>query len=70
MLDQPQLPKDELIGLARTFGLYQTLPKSKWKYIEKAESNSPESVKLREQLRKDYQSQAGKTLAVPDTIDA
>ena len=70
MLDQPQLPKNELIGLARTFGLYQTLPKSKWKYIEQAETDSPESIKLREQLRKDYQSQEGKTLAVPDTIDA
>ena len=70
MLDQPQLPKGELIGLARTFGLYQTLPKSKWKYIKDAESDSPKAVELREKLRQDYQAQEGKTLPVPDTIDA
>ena len=54
MLDQPQLRKKEVIGLARCFGLYQTLPKSKWKWIEKAEQDNKEGAKLRKDLVQDY----------------
>ena len=54
MLDQPQLPRKELIGLASTFGLYQTLPKSKWKWVKKAEEDTEEAKKLRIDLLKDY----------------
>ncbi len=54
MLDQPQLKRKELIGLAKTAGLYQTLPKSKWKWIKKAEGDGKEERKLRAQLRNDH----------------
>ncbi len=54
MLDQPQLPREELIGLAKTVGLYQKLPESKWKFIEKAEGSGKEAIELRTQLRLDY----------------
>jgi len=54
MLSQPQLPRKELIGLAKTAGLYQMLPKSKWKFIKKAEGDDKEANELRAQLRKDY----------------
>jgi len=54
MLDQPQLRKKEVIGLARCFGLYQTLPKSKWKWIEKAEQDNKEGAKIRKDLVQDY----------------
>jgi len=54
MLDQPQLPRQELIGLAKTVGLYQVLPESEWKFIEKAEGNGKEAIELRTQLRKEY----------------
>ena len=52
MLDQPQLSRKELIGLARTFGLYQTLPKSEWKWIRKAEAETDKAIKLRIKLKK------------------
>ena len=73
MLDQPQLPRKELIGLASTFGLYQTLPKSKWKWVKKAEEDTEEAKKLRIDLLKDYRetTTSNRTgLATPDTIDA
>ena len=54
MLDQPQLPKQELIGLVNTAGLYQELPESKWKFIKKAEGSGKEAIELRMELRKDY----------------
>jgi radical SAM superfamily enzyme YgiQ (UPF0313 family) len=54
MLDQPQLRKSEVIGLARTFGLYQTLPKDEWKWIEKAEHDTAEGRELFERLQREY----------------
>jgi len=54
MLDQPQLSRDEVIGLARTFGLYQTLPQSEWKWIEKAEHDTAEGRELFERLQQEY----------------
>ena len=54
MLDQPQLRRNEVLGLARTFGLYQVLPKSEWKWIEKAEHNTQQGRNLFEKLQRDY----------------
>jgi anaerobic magnesium-protoporphyrin IX monomethyl ester cyclase len=54
MLDQPQFRRKELLGLARTFGLYQELPKSEWKWIEKAEQNTQEGRELFEKLQRDF----------------
>ena len=54
MLDQPQLPLDELLGLARTFGLYQKLPKREWKWIEKAERDTVEGRAVFERLQREY----------------
>ena len=73
MLDQPQLPRQELIGLASTFGCYQTLPKSKWKWIKKAEPDTDEAKKLRVDLLKEYRETVASNrpgLSPPDTIDA
>lgn len=54
MLDQPQFPRNEVLGLARTFGLYQSLPKSEWKWIEKAEHDTPEGHEVFERLQREY----------------
>jgi anaerobic magnesium-protoporphyrin IX monomethyl ester cyclase len=54
MLDQPQLRRKEVLGLARTFGLYQVLPKSEWKWIEKAEHDTQEGRDLFDKLQRDY----------------
>ena len=73
MLDQPQLLREELIGLASTFGLYQTLPKSKWKWIKKAEPDTDEAKKLRVDLLKEYKETVTSNhsgLSPQDTIDA
>ena len=72
MLDQPQLPKQELIGLAKTFGLYQTLPKSEWKWVKKAENNTNDANQLYSKLIKDYHviSDTSTTISQKDNIDA
>ena len=70
MLDQPQLPKEELVGLARTFGLYQTLPESQSKYIKDAEGNTKDAVDLRKKLLKDHGELEGSRLQQADTVDA
>ena len=54
ILDQPQLPREEVIGLARTFGLYQTLPREEWKWIEKAEHDTAEGRDVFERLQREY----------------
>ena len=55
-LDQPQLRREEVEGLSKTFGLYQTLPKSEWKYIKVAEQESPEGHKMFDSLTKIYKN--------------
>lgn len=56
MLDQPQLRREEVIGLARTFGLYQALPRKEWPWIEKAERDTQEGREIFERLQKEYQT--------------
>ena len=54
MLDQPQLPRHEVIGLAKTFGLYQLAPKSEWDRIRIAEQESPEGSEMFSRLVAEY----------------
>lgn len=54
-LDQPQLTKDELMGLHRTFVLYVLLPKSRWGLIRKAEKFNEEGSAIFEELSKELQ---------------
>ncbi|MDB5810208.1 MAG: Radical superfamily enzyme YgiQ family [Betaproteobacteria bacterium] len=54
MLDQPQFRKQEVIGLARTFGLYQSVPESEWKWVEKAEHDTAEGRAVFERLSREY----------------
>lgn len=54
MLDQPQLSRGEVIGLARTFGLYQTLPESEWKWVERAEHDTVEGRETYDRLVMEY----------------
>lgn len=54
VLDQPQLRKEEVLDLARTFGLYQTLPKDDWKWVQIAEKDTPEGRKVFEELHKKF----------------
>lgn len=42
MLNMPQLPREEIIGLARTFNFYATFPKEEWPRIREAERPTPE----------------------------
>ena len=41
-MDLPQLRREELIGLHRTFPLYVKFPKSEWKHIRLCEQDTPE----------------------------
>ena len=54
MLDQPHFPKGEVLGLAKTFGLYQVVPKPEWKWVEKAEKNTKEGHDIFNKLTKEY----------------
>ena len=54
MLDQPQFPRAEVLGLAKTFGLYQVVPKSEWQWVQVAERETNEGKKIFEQLVEQY----------------
>ena len=54
MLDQPQFPRAEVLGLAKTFGLYQVVPKSEWHWVQAAENETKEGKKIFDQLVAQY----------------
>lgn len=54
MLNMPQLPKDEISGLARTFAYYVKFPESRWSDIKIAEKFTPEGNEMHEKLGKEF----------------
>ena len=54
-LDMPQLPRDEIKSLRRTFALYCKLPKDYWPMIKKAERFDEEGNQAFAELRRIYQ---------------
>jgi len=53
-LDMPQLSRDEIEGLRKTFALYARLPKEYWPKIRIAEGNDEKAQKAFEELREVY----------------
>ena len=53
-LDMPQLSKEEIIGLRRTFALYCRLPKKYWPRIQKAEKLNAQGDKILSELSAIY----------------
>lgn len=56
MIDQPHLPRHEVVGLAKTFGLYEVAPKSAWQNIRIAEQETAEGNAMLDQLQKTYRA--------------
>lgn len=54
-LDMPQLPREEINGLKRTFALYARMPKKYWPKIRKAEKFDEEGNQVYAELKKIYQ---------------
>ncbi len=54
-LDMPQLSKEEIRGLQRTFALYAKMPKDYWPKIERAEKFDEEGNRVFSELKKIYQ---------------
>ncbi len=54
-LDQPQLSRQEVLGLRRTFPLYVRLPEEEWPLIKRAEQDDEEGNRIYESLRRRYQ---------------
>lgn len=54
ILDQPQLPRAEVVGIAKTFGLYQIAPHSDWDRIRAAEPNTAEADAMLDLLQSEY----------------
>lgn len=54
ILDQPQLSRAEVLGIAKTFGLYQCVPKSDWGRVRIAEQDSPAGDAMLELLQQQY----------------
>ena len=54
MLVQKQYLPEEIEGLQKCFVLYVKLPKSRWKDVKRAESNTPEGEKIFEELKQEY----------------
>ncbi len=55
-LDQPQLRRQEVLGLRRTFPLYVRFPEAEWPLIERAEKDDEEGNRIYESLRHRYQT--------------
>ncbi len=69
MLNMPQLPREETVGLARTFNFYTTFPKEEWSRIQQAERTTPEAEEIFQSLQSRYvMEQYGP--AEPDAINA
>lgn len=54
LLDQPNLSRDEVMGLYRTFALYTKFPKDRWEEIELAEYDDDVFACLANEYRKTY----------------
>jgi anaerobic magnesium-protoporphyrin IX monomethyl ester cyclase len=54
MLIMPQYPQSEIEGLIKCFPLYVKFPKNRWPDIKKAESDTPEGVKIHSDLKQEY----------------
>ncbi len=54
-LDMPQLSREEIKGLKRTFSLYARMPKKYWAQIERAEKFDEEGNRIFSELKKIYQ---------------
>jgi anaerobic magnesium-protoporphyrin IX monomethyl ester cyclase len=54
-LDMPQLSREEVKGLRRTFALYAKMPKEDWPKIRRAEKFDDEGNRIFAELKKDYQ---------------
>jgi hypothetical protein len=52
VLDMPQISKEEVESLARTFCLYSTLPKELWPEIEKVEKFPEQNSETQKKLEK------------------
>jgi radical SAM superfamily enzyme YgiQ (UPF0313 family) len=53
-MDMPQLRREELVGLHRTFPLYVKFPKSEWDAIRVCEANTPEGNALYAEYSRRY----------------
>ena len=51
ILDQPDLSREDVLGLARTFAFYTRLPKEQWPSIRPAERDTPEGRLRYDELR-------------------
>ncbi len=54
VLNMPQISREELLSLQKTFPLYVRFPKSEWTRIEKCEGNDQEAETLYEELSREY----------------
>lgn len=54
ILDMPQFPKDRVDGLIKTFNMYVRFPESRWPEIKKAESHTPEGIKIYHKLKEEF----------------
>ena len=54
VLNMPQLSREDLLELQRTFPLYVRFPKSEWPRIKKCEGNGQEAEALYNELSREY----------------
>ena len=57
LLDMPSISKKEIGGLVKTFPLYTRLPRSYWKDIKIAEQDTPEGIKIFQDLISIFRNQ-------------
>jgi len=72
LLDMPQLSKEDIDGLVKTFTMYVGFPQKWWSHIERAEKPTPEGREIFNKLKNIYQEiyfsgdQFQKNKTIPD----
>jgi radical SAM superfamily enzyme YgiQ (UPF0313 family) len=54
ILDMPQFPRKQVMGLVKTFNMYVNFPESRWPEIKKAEPETKEGIKYYNSLKEEY----------------
>jgi len=54
LLKMPQFPQEQINSLVKTFNLYVKFPESRWPDIKRAEDETPEGLKIFNELREEF----------------
>ena len=54
VLNMPQFPQSRVQSIVKTFNMYVRFPDSRWKEIRQAEEDTPEGLRIYNELKKEF----------------